>query len=144
MSDDFKIEKEWKHAGLNCCVLFIRNSHRCGYVAVGKKNIAYQLSYEEVPVSVHGGLTYGGDKNDFAVKTKLKSDYVWFGFDCMHSGDKSFTSSDKSGHFWTFDEVVKETEDLAEQLKKITWKEVISKKLEYMPDWFVSRISIKR
>ena len=105
-------EKEWIHNGLKCKVVFVRQSHRCGYVAVPKKNPAYGKNYDVVSVDVHGGLTYGSlEENEF-----------WLGFDCAHAGDRiggrilSVLHLGGNEHFWTLDEVVEETNKLAEQL----------------------------
>lgn len=114
------VEKVWKSKGLRCMVLFVRQSHRCGYVAVPKRHPAFKLDYDKIPVSVHGGLTYGDFKLHM-VKTNKK--WFWFGFDCSHAGDKSFEIP--SGHFWTKAEVIKETNKLAEQLSKLTLQDIV-------------------
>ena len=102
-------EKEWVHSGLRCKVVFVFQSHRCGYVAVPKDNPAYNKNYDDVSVDVHGGLTYGSlEENEF-----------WLGFDCAHAGDRTLGSmlhTEWNEHFWTTDEVVEETNRLAEQL----------------------------
>ncbi|MDE1854643.1 MAG: hypothetical protein KGI38_13035 [Thaumarchaeota archaeon] len=109
------IEKEWVHAGLKCKVIFVRHAHRCGYVAGPKGHLAYAKSYDDIDVSVHGGLTYG----------ETKDGLTWFGFDCAHSGDAmsgemAKYNFDRDAHFWILDEVVKETNRLAEQLRDLT------------------------
>lgn len=112
MDDRHKVEKRWKHKGLKCVVLFVGGSHRCGYVGVPEGHRAFGVDYDDVNMSVHGGLTFSdyGKANDV-----LKgSDTYWLGFDCAHYGDKTSFSSE--GHFWTLEEAVKETESLAEQL----------------------------
>ena len=47
--------------------------HLCGYITVGADHPWHALTYDEVDVCVHGGLTFSG-------KGK-------FGFDCAHAGD---------------------------------------------------------
>jgi len=128
--------KYWKHAGLECFVEK-RLGHYCGYVEVPKDHPAHGLSYDEIDVDVHGGLTYG----------QVSDNGTIFGFDCAHVGDfvpsiviflggktwkknkqkilremtdeEAQRMADKYGeHYWTLEEVVEETNCLAEQLKE--------------------------
>jgi len=118
------IEKEWiSKEGFKCHIVLQPIGHRCGYVEVDKNNLTNELnSYDDIYVDVHGGLTYG-------------SNGTW-GFDCAHCYD--------TPEKWNLEAVEKETNRLAEQLSKITWKDIIEAKLEYMPDWFKKRIKVKR
>ena len=130
-------EKEWKAHGFNCRVLFVRQSHRCGYVGIPKGHIAYDKSDSDLPIDVHGGLTY----------SKIEEDGLnWFGFDCIHAGDKSASSLIPSfnakDHFWTLEEVVKETEDMAKQFAELTLGQIIAYKIQYEPEWFTHNIKI--
>jgi hypothetical protein len=131
------IEKEWEHAGLKCKVAFTRQSHRCGYVAVPKGHIAYNKTYDDLPVDVHGGLTFGDVDN-------RNKELEWFGFDCAHFNDISAEDliKKREGHFWTLEETIAETNRLAEQLQKITLTDLIKHKLEYMPDWLKDNVQI--
>jgi hypothetical protein len=227
------IQKVWNYKGLPCVILFVGQSHLCGYVGVTKDYPTFQMNYTELPVKVHGGLTYAGDgmAELFADKNELirkLGNHWWFGFDCCHAGDKVFldfnnpeehtvytearrehnsennativelvvesallearrrnsfnqmrerrinererrinelerpltnqtenelrTMSElrtihvrderrvmRNEHMWTVKEVQKETEKLADQLSKITYKKMFKEKLEYMPDWFRER-----
>ena len=101
------VEAKWLHSGFKCKVMLVRGSHRCGYVALPNPHIAYGISGEDIDVSVHGGLTYAekGKDGDWRV-----------GFDCAHAGDSTIESPEVGGHSWTLDEVVEETNKLAEQL----------------------------
>ena len=95
-------------------------------------------------VNVHGGLTFGGIED--CVEEDGRG--YWFGFDCAHFGDSwinpnvpsdyQWTSEESEEHhyyiyktrnlapirerdfehYWTHDEVVAETEQLAQQLSK--------------------------
>lgn len=134
--DPFKVEKEWEHAGLKCAVTLAREAqHRCGYVRVPPTHPAFGHHYDHIDVDVHGGLTFGA----FEPCSHEDGQGYWFGFDCNHAGDsgydpnvdiksitdptvlhlleihKQFFRMDE-GHYWTHDEVVAETERLAEQL----------------------------
>ncbi|MFA6074062.1 MAG: hypothetical protein WC758_08145 [Candidatus Woesearchaeota archaeon] len=113
-------EKKWiSKEGYICYIVFV-SDHRCGYVRVSKENITNEIpNYSDIPVRIHGGLTYG-------------SNGIW-GFDCAHYGDTLKK--------WTLKNVEKEVENLSEQLSKISWKEIINNKLEYMDDWFKESFS---
>lgn len=122
--EDFKkYEKKWiSKEGYICYVILIDGRHRCGYVRVNKKNITNEISdYNDVPVEVHGGLTYG-------------SKGIW-GFDCAHYGDTL--------EEWTLEKVEQETNKLSEQLFKLTWKQIVDAKLEYMPEWFKKALQMQ-
>lgn len=129
-------EKEWEHAGLKCKVVFVRQTHRCGYVTVPKNHIAFGKSYEDLPIEVHGGLTYGD------IDSQTKSEQT-FGFDCAHFNDLStYDRPGREGHFWTLDEVIAETDKMAEQFQKLTLRAIIEHKLEWMPAWVKDNIKI--
>lgn len=126
----YKIEKEWEHAGLLCAVVQGREgSNRCGYVRVPPTHPFHGKHYDDVDVNVHGGLTFA------SVEPCAHDDGIgwWFGFDCAHAGDCSHDPANPpdymkkliaenptlwrdNEHFWTHNEVVYETEKLAEQL----------------------------
>lgn len=105
-------EKEWAYNELKCKVIFVRQSHRCGYVTFPKRPFREQgydgiLTY----VPVHGGITYAHEEKDGSFT---------YGFDCAHSGDKTlnpYRSFDSIDHFWATEEVVAETEKLARSLQ---------------------------
>ena len=125
-------EKEWKHSGLKCYIMKVEyesgSYHRCGYVVIPKNHVCYGLNYNDIPINVHGGLTYGTDNT--------------FGFDTGHWGDIQSDESSEKGHFWTLEEMVKETNKMARQFSKITLLEIIKYKLRYMPKWFTKNIKI--
>ncbi len=66
---------------LNCMILRNSGGALCGYVGVPESNQYFGSSYNDVPVSVHGGLTYA-DLDDKEVTWQL-------GFDCAHFCDYS-------------------------------------------------------
>jgi len=117
------LEKRFSHEGFQCEIHMIR-SHRCGYVKLPKDHIAALIGlYDDIPVSVHGGLTYG----------EVEGKYFVVGFDCGHAND----TLEK----WTVEAVTEEVKRLAEQLKKITWRDAVLWKMRYMPEWFKARVS---
>lgn len=81
---------EFQSSGFDC--LMVRNGMGawCGYVAVPRGHRFYKKHYNDVDVSVHGGLTYA-DKCHGPVchipKPGRPDDVWWLGFDCAHSHD---------------------------------------------------------
>lgn len=109
--------------------------YRCGYVGVPKGDPLYGMQYDDeifYAVSVHGGLSFS-DTRKF-----VTPDDIWFfGFDCGHCGDAvdkmteegkahlnreppSFYNFLLEGHVWTLDEVIAESESMADQLAKLS------------------------
>jgi len=133
-------EKEWEAHGLKCKVLFVRQTHRCGYVGVPKSHIAFDKDYDDLPIDVHGGLTYADREKD---------GLCWFGFDCAHYMDKVMWPKElnlhnhKREHFWSLEEVTKETENMAKQLTQLTLRKIITHKMRWMPNWFKDNVTIK-
>ena len=117
----YKIEREWKAFGLSCAVV-MGWMHRCGYVRVPPSHPAFGKTYDELDVSVHGGLTF----SEIEPCTEHEDGQgYWVGFDCGHAGDAitnpekqnfDFLESMMRGHRWTQKEVEAECERLAEQL----------------------------
>jgi hypothetical protein len=80
-----KLISTFQHAGLRCRVLFVQDSHHCGYVSVPSSHPLYGKGYYAPDVSVHGGLTYAEPTSQL-----LPGADGWdFGFDCAHSGDQT-------------------------------------------------------
>lgn len=109
--------------------------YRCGYVGVPKGDPLYGMQYDDEifdNISVHGGLSFSGTRKF------ITSDDLWFfGFDCGHCGDAvdkmteegkerlnrespSFYNFLLEGHVWTLDEVITESESMADQLVKLS------------------------
>lgn len=62
----------------------------CGYVGVPPSHPLYGKGYEELDLTVHGGLTYASACALHICHTPKpgEPDNVWwFGFDCGHGGD---------------------------------------------------------
>jgi hypothetical protein len=82
---------QWSHAGFACLV--IRNhlfGNWCGYVGVPEEHPYFGKSYDDVPVEVHGGLTYEGLCNEHichAPEPGFPETVWWLGFDCGHAFD---------------------------------------------------------
>ena len=137
------VEKEWEHAGLKCMAVLNTEGEsqwRCGYVALPRGHHYWGTTFEGLNMlDVHGGVTFTskGITNSERVAIKLggaepppwyDKSLWWVGFDCAHAGDEFHTDEIRKAlsedaippeHKWTLDEVVKETNGLAEQLAKI-------------------------
>ncbi len=138
-NEDSVIEKDWRCEGFRCLVIFVRHSHRCGYIAIPKGHPAFLMNYSDLPVQVHGGLTFG----DFKLSdVPIRKNAYWFGFDCAHAGDNTTWEMETKGHLWTTEEVEKECESMAKQFSKMTLEDIVKEKLRWMPDWFKKNVRI--
>ena len=128
------IVKAWEYKGRKCLVLRI-NGHYCGYGETKLNGVGYSKefgSYETSPgsnISPHGGLTFAGKHNELP-NNPFDKDIWYFGFDCAHAGDYvdfGFMESEKDGHVWTKEEVIKQTEDMIDEIiiYEEKYKEVI-------------------
>ena len=107
----YTIEKEWvTEAGLKAYVLFINESHNCGYVESPKEFEGDDYT-EHYDIYVHGDLTFAGEHRDIDIK--------WlFGFDAAHLGDKTAHGDYPGDTFRDVNYMAKECESLATQLKE--------------------------
>jgi hypothetical protein len=117
-----KIEKVWTtNEGFKAAVLFIDESHRCGYVGFNDDHWVHGAKYDYFVwvVDVHGGLTFAGDGGlTFTGEISELSDTVWWlGFDCAHSGDKTRWNE---GIERTLDFCIEECEKLSAQIKTLS------------------------
>lgn len=128
MEKKFHVEYKGVYKDFKFYVVLQRMGHRCGYVVLPSNHICNGLDYDEINVSVHGGLTYA-DKDYI----DNGNDYM-IGFDCAHCYDASdYEALDKyglgenmplglrnmlhnDGEIRTLDYVKKECESLIEQL----------------------------
>ena len=94
-----------------------------GYIAIPKNNKYFGIDYNDIPVNVHGGLTFGEPSNDiityenwlsnveFLIGDKLPENYFVFGFDTCHFGDNP--------KIWNRDAVITETLKLQKQFDEL-------------------------
>jgi hypothetical protein len=128
------VEKKWDYQGLQLVVTRADLAdtervmkHRCGYVRIPQGHVWHDKNYDDIPVDVHGGLTFSD------LEACLHEDGVgyWIGFDCAHLGDSHFPPGDlealrynfgslAEGHYWTLPEVREETERLADQVLEMS------------------------
>ncbi len=82
----------------------------CGYVLLPLNHQYENVTAENIPLNVHGGITYSDKQKDGWV----------IGFDTCHLGD--FTpqlinhDAQPNSHYWTHEEVLTELNNLIEQL----------------------------
>ena len=121
MTEKSKTEKKWTTAaGYEAEVIAMPMGHRCGYVTLPEGHPCADKHYDELRVDVHGGLTYGHDRQ--------------FGFDCAHWDDakdpalmsdeyrkiyEKWPRFDGEGTIRTLEFCVAECESLAAQLKEL-------------------------
>lgn len=139
-----KVYKDWVHAGLRCKVIGSPIGNFNGYVAVPKGHVAFGKDYDSLPIDVHGGLTFGQQGQKEKDGWWGDSDLWWFGFDTAHAGDRVQSDYSREGHWWTLEEVISETERMAEQFAKLTLRQIIIQRLRWQPDWVLKNITIKR
>lgn len=117
-------EKEYTFTascGYQCSIKRNTQWTYCGYVKLPEDHPYYEKNYDDIhDIHVHGDLTYSKDGT--------------FGFDCYHILDNDISpltetmkaeypekfkesgiSTRGPPHYWTFEEVKKETEIMAEQ-----------------------------
>ena len=76
---------------LDCMIVRQSNGFWCGYVGLPPGHKYHGEFYDDVPVDVHGGLTYSdacvGHVCHVAAEGR-PDDIWWVGFDCAHMGDR--------------------------------------------------------
>ena len=85
-----RVESDFTHQDLRCVVLGLNHGHRCGYVGVPKDHPLYgadMTNSRATELRVHGGVTYAASSKDHPVPGH--GGLWWFGFDCMHGGDRN-------------------------------------------------------
>lgn len=111
------------------CKIF-RNKHMknlCGYVILTSDNKFYNVDYNDIPVNVHGGLTFSNFYD---------GEYM-IGFDCAHSGDLLPGLSSLVNSLLHSDEVYRdmeyvksECESLAEQISDYSLLKIRLEKID--------------
>jgi hypothetical protein len=85
-----------------------------GYVVIFKGHTMYGKHYDEVPVDVHGGLTFSKYANEInwpEITEEMKDGWV-FGFDTAHYSDDM--------ERWPKEAVERETENLKSQFVELS------------------------
>lgn len=110
-AQDFKVGRDkdknvadWYDEGIRIIVKVVRSSHFCVYLGIPSTHPAAGHDYNDVPIDCHGGLTFGNKGDDY-----LPEGFYWYGYDYAHSGDATDYSASERDHFWTLEEVKKDT-----------------------------------
>jgi hypothetical protein len=90
-------------------------SHPTAYVEIPEGHILFQVKYDDIDISIHGGLTYSNLEED--------GNY-WLGWDYAHFGDYynhkfSPPLSNEPDRHWTLAEIEKDCKDAIRQIIKI-------------------------
>lgn len=90
-------KRQWLDPATGLPCLIVRGPHGalCGYVGVAAGHPLHRKGYDDVDVSVHGGLSFAegcshGDESKSICHMPdpgEPDDVHWFGFDCAHAGD---------------------------------------------------------
>lgn len=116
--DDEPDHMEWVYADFPCAILRSTSGALCGYVGLPSTHPYYNRDYDEIPVRVHGGLTFAAESLR-RLQLALCSPIWWIGFDCGHGGDyiPRWTIAQPGDEYRTLEYVRAEVEQLVEQLK---------------------------
>ena len=112
---------EWiTDSNYRCLITLTSTGHYCGYVCFPDDHPFAKCKDElEIPVSVHGGVTWYKATTPDGRQYKNK---WWIGFDCAHSGDLTGFQFPNSAA-WTdavwrsFDYALRETISLHDQIR---------------------------
>ena len=77
---NYSVEKDFVVDGFRCVVVGIYMGHRCGYIAIPKGHKLYGKDYDEIDISVHGGLTYA-EYSENGYPVECEEPVYWIGFD---------------------------------------------------------------
>lgn len=108
-----EVIQAYNELGMDPPIKLLENTHRWGptergwgngYVRIIEGHPFYDKGYENIPVNVHGGLTF----SEHIMDNEKWSDGYWVGFDTAHYGDNQTN--------WTLNMVMEETKDLLRQV----------------------------
>lgn len=89
-------------------------THPCCYILLDKDNKFYSIDYNNIPLHVHGGLTFSGSElNDY-----IETDNWIIGWDYAHIGDR-YGEYYKNGYTWKTTELIKECIKAIDELEVI-------------------------
>ena len=119
-------------------VILNLHSHPTAYVCLTSDDIFSQKHYDDIPVTVHGGLTFSdpilyrikqySPKYKCDVNTSIARDWI-IGWDYGHYGDYSRVLQN-SGRKYTKQEILEDTKSVIKQLITENMKEAIKERIE--------------
>jgi len=108
----------WEEDGLPCAIRRTDDiGHLCGYVGIPADHPVAGTPYTDLPLRVHGGLTYSkpGD-GDY-----LPEGHWWVGFDCAHAGDITPATTSVCADRSAIDEEYRSMEYVRRETKHLAW-----------------------
>ena len=109
--------KKGKYKGFDYFILSL-GIYPTAYVRIPKQHKYYKKDYEDIPISVHGGLTFSG--RDFTFNPITLKESWWIGWDYIHAGDFRGYSIDKKigqkNKKWTTEEIFEDVKDVIIQI----------------------------
>jgi hypothetical protein len=112
---------QFSHMGLPCLIVRNNDGTLCGYAGLPPGHPAREVEADDLPVSVHGGLTYRKKCNPpvcHVPEPGETDDILWLGFDCGHVLDGG--PERDYGDYRDVAYVRAQCERLAEQLQDLT------------------------
>ncbi|WP_227430456.1 hypothetical protein [Psychrobacter sp. I-STPA6b] len=92
-----------------------------GYVAIPESSSWHGVEYEQIPVSVHGGLTWSSLAKDLCEIDGVDDDDWIIGFDTQHSGDNLIDQDEAY--------VLDETQSLLRQMRVLDISHFVNTRL---------------
>ena len=93
----------------------------CAYLGVPSAHPLAGFSYDDIPLDVHGGLTFGQDGD--GSKGDWPAGWYWYGWDYAHSGDycvyDGLRDRNVGAHQWTPKEVVDEAKSACWDFRRL-------------------------
>jgi hypothetical protein len=115
------IFKHWVEDGIGCLIRRA-NWAIAAYLGVPKEHPFCLLNADDIPLRVHGGLTFGYDFD--SQNENWPDDYRWYGWDYGHylditTRDGELEIDEERKTFWTVEMVEKEIKDAIYDFKKL-------------------------
>ena len=110
---DGKVLYKGKYKGYEYYVISY-GTHPCCYLLLDKNNPYYKKEYDDIPLDVHGGLTYSSNKH---ISIDNKNNKWIIGWDYAHLGDR-YGNKDVY-HFICYDHTYKTKELIRDCIKAI-------------------------
>ena len=118
-------------------VILNLHSHPTSYVCLTSNDVFYQKDYNDIPIQVHGGLTFSeptlycikqySPKYKCDVNTSITRDWI-IGWDYGHYGDYSKIMQE-SGRKYTTKDILKDTKSVIKQLITYNMKQAIKERI---------------
>lgn len=116
-------------------VLVLRGPfHMCAYLGIPEDHPLAGFSYDDIPLRVHGGLTYSGEG-----VTGAPEGFHWFGWDYGHAGDKcvyhdGIPDHHKDSHGWTPKEVIAEAKEAVWDFRRLV---LLAERIALKDSWLL-------